>query len=120
MAMHCSANMDHNGNSAIFFGLSGTGKTTLSCNPDRILIGDDEHGWSDDGIFNIEGGCYAKTINLSREGEPLIYNNTKKPGTILENVVLDEHGKPLYDRTDYTQNTRCAYPIYYIPNAKEK
>ncbi len=120
MGMHCSSNTDEEGNTAIFFGLSGTGKTTLSSNPVRVLIGDDEHGWSDDGIFNIEGGCYAKTIHLSEESEPLIYANTKKPGTILENVVLDKQGAPLYDETDYTQNTRCAYPIYYIPNAKEK
>jgi len=119
MAMHCSANMDDEGNTAIFFGLSGTGKTTLSSDPDRILIGDDEHGWSEDGVFNIEGGCYAKTINLSEEGEPLIYATTKMPGTILENVVLDENRVPDFDDGSLTQNTRCSYPIHFIPNADE-
>ena len=119
MAMHCSANMDHSGNTAVFFGLSGTGKTTLSSDPDRILIGDDEHGWSEDGVFNFEGGCYAKTINLSEDGEPLIYATTKMPGTILENVVLDEHREPDFDDDTLTQNTRCSYPIHFIPNASE-
>ncbi|NGP86996.1 phosphoenolpyruvate carboxykinase (ATP) [Fodinibius halophilus] len=119
MAMHCSANMSEDGDTAVFFGLSGTGKTTLSSDQDRILIGDDEHGWSEDGVFNIEGGCYAKTINLSKEGEPLIYATTKMPGTILENVVLDENRSPNFDDTSYTQNTRCSYPIHYIPNANE-
>ncbi|TYP95306.1 phosphoenolpyruvate carboxykinase (ATP) [Fodinibius salinus] len=119
MAMHCSANMSEDGDTAVFFGLSGTGKTTLSSDQDRILIGDDEHGWSEDGVFNIEGGCYAKTINLSQEGEPLIYATTKMPGTILENVVLDEDRNPDFDDTSYTQNTRCSYPIDYIPNASE-
>jgi len=117
MAMHCSANMDQNGNSAIFFGLSGTGKTTLSSDPDRILIGDDEHGWSDDGIFNIEGGCYAKTIDLSEEQEPLIFRAAHMPGTILENVVLDADRRPDFSDNTLTENTRCAYPVHYIPNA---
>lgn len=117
MAMHCSANHDENGKTAVFFGLSGTGKTTLSADPDKTLIGDDEHGWSDDGIFNFEGGCYAKTINLSPEGEPLIYATTKMPGTILENVVLDEDREPDFDDVSLTQNTRCSYPLDYIPNA---
>ncbi len=119
MGMHCSSNMDEDGNTAIFFGLSGTGKTTLSSNPDRILIGDDEHGWSENGVFNIEGGCYAKTINLSAEGEPLIYATTQMPGTILENVVLDENRHPDFEDTGLTQNTRCSYPINYIPNATD-
>ena len=119
MAMHCSANMSKDGDTAVFFGLSGTGKTTLSSDQNRILIGDDEHGWSEDGVFNIEGGCYAKTINLSEEGEPLIYATTKMPGTILENVVLDENRHPDFDDVSLTQNTRCSYPIDSIPNASE-
>ncbi|MEL7834839.1 phosphoenolpyruvate carboxykinase (ATP) [Fodinibius sp. Rm-B-1B1-1] len=120
MAMHCSANMSKDGDTAVFFGLSGTGKTTLSSDQSRVLIGDDEHGWSEDGVFNIEGGCYAKTINLSKEGEPLIYATTKMPGTILENVVLHEDDRsPDFDDTSYTQNTRCSYPIHYIPNAAD-
>lgn len=119
MGMHCSANMDKDGHTAVFFGLSGTGKTTLSSNPERILIGDDEHGWSENGVFNIEGGCYAKTINLSAEGEPLIYATTQMPGTILENVVLDEKRHPVFEDTSLTKNTRCSYPITYIPNATE-
>lgn len=119
MAMHCSANMDHDGNTAVFFGLSGTGKTTLSADADKILIGDDEHGWSDDGVFNIEGGCYAKTINLSAEGEPEIYNTTQMPGTILENVILDKNRVPDFDDDSLTQNTRCSYPISFIPNASD-
>lgn len=117
MAMHCSANMDTHGNTAVFFGLSGTGKTTLSADADKILIGDDEHGWSENGIFNFEGGCYAKTINLKKENEPEIFQTTQMPGTILENVVLDEDRKPDFDDDSLTQNTRCSYPIHFIPNA---
>lgn len=119
MAMHCSANIGPKGDTAVFFGLSGTGKTTLSADPSRTLIGDDEHGWSDDGVFNFEGGCYAKTINLSAEGEPLIYATTKMFGTILENVPLLQDRSPDFDDTRYTQNTRCSYPIHFIPNASE-
>lgn len=119
MAMHCSANVDKNGDAAIFFGLSGTGKTTLSADPDKTLIGDDEHGWSEDGIFNFEGGCYAKTINLSPEGEPMIYATTKMAGTILENVPLDENRNPDFDSKLYTENTRCSYPLHFIPNASK-
>jgi phosphoenolpyruvate carboxykinase (ATP) len=119
MAMHCSANHDRYGKSAVFFGLSGTGKTTLSADPDKTLIGDDEHGWSDEGIFNFEGGCYAKTINLSAKSEPMIYATTKMPGTILENVVLDDNREPDFDDVSLTQNTRCSYPIDFIPNASE-
>ncbi|MCG8372447.1 MAG: phosphoenolpyruvate carboxykinase (ATP) [Balneolales bacterium] len=119
MAMHCSANHDKYGKSAIFFGLSGTGKTTLSADPDKTLIGDDEHGWSDEGIFNFEGGCYAKTINLTEENEPMIYATTKMPGTILENVVLDDNREPNFEDVSLTQNTRCSYPIDFIPNASE-
>ncbi|MEQ9091865.1 MAG: phosphoenolpyruvate carboxykinase (ATP) [Balneola sp.] len=119
MAMHCSANHDENGKTAVFFGLSGTGKTTLSADPEKTLIGDDEHGWSDDGVFNFEGGCYAKTINLSEEGEPMIYATTKMPGTILENVILDDNREPDFDDVSLTQNTRCSYPIDFIPNASE-
>lgn len=119
MAMHCSANMSFDGSTAIFFGLSGTGKTTLSSATSRKLIGDDEHGWSEDGVFNIEGGCYAKTVNLSEENEPEIYATTKMPGTILENVVLDENREPDFDDVSMTQNTRCSYPIHYIPNASQ-
>jgi len=119
MSMHCSANMDKDGKTAVFFGLSGTGKTTLSADPDKILIGDDEHGWSENGIFNIEGGCYAKTINLSAENEPEIYGTTQMPGTILENVVLNDNREPDFDDDSLTQNTRCSYPIHYIPNASD-
>jgi len=119
MAMHCSANMDNEGRTAVFFGLSGTGKTTLSADMDKTLIGDDEHGWSENGIFNFEGGCYAKTINLRKDQEPEIFATTQMPGTILENVVLDENRVPDFDDDSLTQNTRCAYPIHYIPNASE-
>ncbi|GAB4521922.1 MAG: phosphoenolpyruvate carboxykinase [Anaerolineae bacterium] len=117
MPMHCSANMGPKGDTAIFFGLSGTGKTTLSADASRTLIGDDEHGWGDDGIFNFEGGCYAKTINLSAENEPEIYATTRMFGTILENVPLNEHRQPDFADMRYTENTRCSYPIHYIPNA---
>jgi len=121
MPMHCSANVGADGKSAIFFGLSGTGKTTLSADASRTLIGDDEHGWSDQAVFNFEGGCYAKMINLSAEGEPEIYATTKMFGTILENVAMDEVTREL-DFTDAskTENTRGAYPIEFIPNHSEK
>ena len=119
MPMHCSANVDKKGNAAVFFGLSGTGKTTLSADQDKTLVGDDEHGWSEDGIFNFEGGCYAKTINLSPKQEPEIYATTQMPGTILENVVLDDKRRPDFDDVSLTQNTRCSYPIHFIPNASE-
>ncbi|PJF21355.1 MAG: phosphoenolpyruvate carboxykinase (ATP), partial [Phototrophicales bacterium] len=115
MPMHCSANIGPKGDTAVFFGLSGTGKTTLSADSSRILIGDDEHGWSDDGIFNFEGGCYAKTIHLSPEGEPEIYATTQMFGTILENVPLKDDRSPDFDDARYTENTRASYPISYIP-----
>ncbi|WP_429931411.1 phosphoenolpyruvate carboxykinase [Agrobacterium vitis] len=117
MPMHCSANVGPAGDSAVFFGLSGTGKTTLSADPARTLIGDDEHGWGEDGIFNFEGGCYAKTIRLSAEAEPEIYATTKRFGTVLENVVLDENRVPDFNDGSKTENTRCAYPLNFIPNA---
>lgn len=122
MAMHCSANHAPNNpvDTAIFFGLSGTGKTTLSADPSRILIGDDEHGWSERGTFNFEGGCYAKTINLSEEAEPEIYATTSKFGTVVENMVFDEHSKELdFEDNSLTDNMRCAYPLDYISNASE-
>ncbi len=122
MAMHASANhaLDDPDDSAIFFGLSGTGKTTLSADPNRVLIGDDEHGWGDNGVFNFEGGCYAKVIKLSPTGEPEIYDTTRRFGTILENVAMD----PITRRVDldsaaFTENTRASYPLKHIPNASE-
>ncbi len=118
LTMHCSANVGPEGDSALFFGLSGTGKTTLSADPGRKLVGDDEHGWSDDGIFNFEGGCYAKVINLSPTAEPQIYACTRKYGTILENVVFDPVSRMLdLDDERMTPNTRAAYPLHYIDNA---
>src|ERR1700686_5047533 len=113
MAMHCSANYGSDEKDvAIFFGLSGTGKTTLSADPGRTLIGDDEHGWSADGVFNVEGGCYAKVIRLSREGEPEIYETTRRFGTVLENVVCDEESRELdLDADTLTENTRSSYPL---------
>jgi phosphoenolpyruvate carboxykinase (ATP) len=117
LSMHCSANTGAGGDTALFFGLSGTGKTTLSADPARALIGDDEHGWSSDGVFNFEGGCYAKAINLSAESEPDIHRTTRLFGTILENVVLDpDTREPCFGDASVTENTRLSYPLSYIPN----
>ena len=119
MPMHCSANCDKDENTAIFFGLSGTGKTTLSADPNRFLIGDDEHGWSDEGVFNFESGCYAKTIDLTKENEPEIFEASRTPGATVENVPLDANGELDYFDKSLTENGRVTYPVEFIPNFKK-